>query len=212
MPTGFIDRYSSALALLVAATPACALDVQLIGTFAYPNGAPDQPLLLLHYEYFNEAVAVWARNQVGWLAVRVSDPQRLDDVANEIDALYKNSSDPTRTVSQDEYSRAQAVEMAQRAEVIIYAISTDDSGLLVRGDKVLEQLAEATGGRAFFPYKMKDVTRSFTAIEDELRSQYVVSYRPADFDADGRFRAIEISALKKDLQVRARKGYFAPKQ
>ena len=71
-------------------------------------------------------------------------------------------------------------------------------------------VAEATGGRAFFPFKMKDMTHSFAAIEDELRSQYVVSYKPADFDADGRYRSIEISALKKDLQVRARKGYFAP--
>jgi len=114
--------------------------------------------------------------------------------------------------NQSEYSRAQAIEMAQRAEVIIYAISTDDSGLILRGDKVLEQLAEATGGRAFFPFKMKDITHSFAAIEDELRSQYVVSYKPADFDADGRYRSIEISALKKDLQVRARKGYFAPQQ
>ena len=114
--------------------------------------------------------------------------------------------------NQSEYTRAQAIEMAQRAEVIIYAISTDDSGLILRGDKVLEQLASATGGRAFFPFKMKDITRSFAAIEDELRSQYIVSYKPADFDADGRFRSIEISALKKDLQVRARKGYFAPQQ
>jgi len=114
--------------------------------------------------------------------------------------------------NQSEVSRTQAIEMAQRAEVIIYAISTDDSGLILRGDKVLEQLASATGGRAFFPFKMKDITRSFAAIEDELRSQYVVSYRPADFDADGRYRSIEISALKKDLQVRARKGYFAPQQ
>jgi VWFA-related protein len=114
--------------------------------------------------------------------------------------------------NQSEYTRAQAIEMAQRAEVIIYAISTDDSGLILRGDKVLEQLAEATGGRAFFPFKMKDITRSYAAIEDELRSQYIVSYKPADFDADGRFRSIEISALKKDLQVRARKGYFAPQQ
>jgi Ca-activated chloride channel homolog len=112
--------------------------------------------------------------------------------------------------NQSEYSRAQAIEMAQRAEVIIYAISTDDSGLVLRGDKVLEQLAEATGGRVFFPFKMKDITHSFAAIEDELRSQYVVSYKPADFDADGRYRTIEISSLKKDLQVRARKGYFAP--
>ena len=114
--------------------------------------------------------------------------------------------------NQSEVSKATAIEMAQRAEVIIYAISTDDSGLVLRGDKVLQQLAEATGGRAFFPYKMKDVTHSFVAIEDELRSQYVVSYRPADFDADGRYRSIEISSLKKDLQVRARKGYFAPQQ
>jgi Ca-activated chloride channel family protein len=114
--------------------------------------------------------------------------------------------------NQSEYSRAQAIEMAQRAEVIIYAISTDDSGLILRGDRVLEQLAAATGGRAFFPFKMKDITHSFASIEDELRSQYVVSYKPADFDADGRFRSIEISALKKDLQVRARKGYFAPQQ
>jgi Ca-activated chloride channel family protein len=114
--------------------------------------------------------------------------------------------------NQSEYTRAQAIEMAQRAEVIIYAISTDDSGLILRGDKVLEQLAAATGGRAFFPFKMKDITRSFAAIEDELRSQYIVSYKPADFDADGRYRSIEISALKKDLQVRARKGYFAPQQ
>jgi VWFA-related protein len=114
--------------------------------------------------------------------------------------------------NQSEYTRAQAIEMAQRAEVIIYAISTDDSGLILRGDKVLEQIAEATGGRAFFPFKMKDITHSFAAIEDELRSQYVVSYKPADFDADGRYRSIEISSLKKDLQVRARKGYFAPQQ
>jgi VWFA-related protein len=114
--------------------------------------------------------------------------------------------------NQSEFSKAQAIEMAQRAEVIIYAISTDDSGLVMRGDKVLEQLAEATGGRAFFPFKMKDITHSYAAIEDELRSQYVVSYKPADFDADGRYRSIEISSLKKDLQVRARKGYFAPQQ
>jgi Ca-activated chloride channel homolog len=114
--------------------------------------------------------------------------------------------------NQSDVTLAQAVEMAQRAEVIIYAISTDDSGLILRGDKNLEKLAAATGGRAFFPFKMKDIKNSFAAIEDELRSQYVVSYHPADFDPDGRYRSIEISALKKDLQVRARKGYYAPRQ
>ena len=138
------------------------------------------------------------------------------------DRLLKDDSDrPMRRAlvivsdgedNQSEVTRAQAIEMAQRAQVIIYTISTDDSGLILRGDKVLQQLADATGGRAFFPFKMKDIKNSFSAIEDELRSQYVVSYHPADFDADGRYRAIEITALKKDLQVRARKGYFAPQQ
>jgi VWFA-related protein len=136
--------------------------------------------------------------------------------------LIKEQSDrPTRKAliilsdgedNQSEHTRAQAIEMAQRAEVILYAVSTDDSGLVLRGDRILEQLSEATGGRAFFPFKMKDITHSFAAIEDELRSQYVVSYRPSDFDADGRYRSIEITALKKDMQVRARKGYYAPRQ
>lgn len=138
------------------------------------------------------------------------------------DKLLKEQSDhPVRKAliilsdgddNQSEVTQGQAIEMAQRAEVIIYAISTDDSGLILRGDKNLEKLAEATGGRAFYPFKMKDITHSFAAIEDELRSQYAVSYHPADFNADGRYRSIEISALKKDLQVRARKGYYAPRQ
>jgi Ca-activated chloride channel homolog len=114
--------------------------------------------------------------------------------------------------NQSEYSEAQAIEMAQRAEVIIYAISTDDSGLVLRGDKVLQRIADATGGRAFFPFKMKDIKNSFSAIQDELRSQYIISYHPADFEANGRFRPIEITALKKDLQVRSRRGYYAPRQ
>ncbi|HYL15622.1 MAG TPA: VWA domain-containing protein [Terriglobales bacterium] len=138
------------------------------------------------------------------------------------DKLMKENSDrPIRKAlivlsdgedNQSEMTEAQAIEMAQRAQVLIYSISTDDSGLILRGDKILEQLSDATGGRAFFPYKMKDITHSFSAIEDELRSQYVVSYKPSDFDADGRYRSIQITSLKKDLLVRARKGYYAPRQ
>ncbi len=114
--------------------------------------------------------------------------------------------------NQSDVTREAAIEMAQRAEVILYTISTDDGPTVQRGDHVLEQLADATGGRSFFPLKDKDVSHSFTAIQDELRSQYIVSYKPAQFDADGRYRTIEISTLKKDLSLRARKGYFAPRQ
>jgi VWFA-related protein len=102
--------------------------------------------------------------------------------------------------------------MAQRAEVIIYTISTNSSNYKERGDKVLERMAEATGGRAFLPLKMEDVANAFSEIQDELRSQYALAYRPAALAADGRYHSIEILAQNhKNLKVRARKGYFAPR-
>jgi len=114
--------------------------------------------------------------------------------------------------NQSRVSREEAVEMAQRAEVIIYAISTNTSGLKLRGDKVLEHFAEQTGGKAFFPFKIEDVSNAFLEISDELRSQYSISYKPADFVADGKYRKIEILADNKKYHVRARKGYYAPRQ
>jgi VWFA-related protein len=108
-------------------------------------------------------------------------------------------------------SREEAIEMAQRAEVIIYTISTNISGAKNKGDKVLERLSEATGGRAFAPFRIQDVADAFTEIQDELRSQYLVSYTPPDLIADGHFRPVEITALsEKGLRVRSRHGYFSP--
>jgi Ca-activated chloride channel family protein len=113
--------------------------------------------------------------------------------------------------NQSRHTREEAVEMAQRAELIIFGISTNTSGVKLRGDKVLERFAEATGGRVFFPFKIEDVSDAFSQIQDELRSQYALSYKPADLNTDGRFRTIEITvASTKKLKVRARKGYFAP--
>ncbi len=109
-------------------------------------------------------------------------------------------------------TREEAIEMAERADVIVYTISTNISGMKGKGDKVLERIAEATGGRAFFPFQMRDVSDAFLSIQEELRSQYAVAYKPADFVADGRYRTIEILAQEKGLKVRTRKGYYAPKQ
>jgi Ca-activated chloride channel homolog len=114
--------------------------------------------------------------------------------------------------NQSRVTREEAVEMAQRAEVIIYTISTNTSGLKLRGDKILERFADATGGRAFFPFKISDVANAFSEIQDELRSQYAVSYNPADFKKDGHYRSIDIAADNKKYKVRARKGYYAPRQ
>ena len=114
--------------------------------------------------------------------------------------------------NQSHVTREEAIEMAQRAEVVVYAISTNVSGQKNRGDKILERIAEATGGRAFFPFKIQDVSDAFNDIQAELRSQYLLSYKPADFVADGRYRSIVLTAVnQKHLQVRSRRGYYAPK-
>jgi VWFA-related protein len=113
--------------------------------------------------------------------------------------------------NQSRVTREQALEMAQRAEVIIYAISTNISGIKTRGDKVLERFAEATGGRVFFPTKLEEVTQAFSQIQDELRSQYALAYKPAEFMADGRFHSIAIESGRKGLRIRSRRGYYAPK-
>jgi Ca-activated chloride channel family protein len=115
--------------------------------------------------------------------------------------------------NQSHSTLSEAIEMAQRAEVIIYTISTSTSNTEDRGDKVLKKMAENTGGRAFSPFKIQDVSDAFREIQDELRSQYAVAYKPADFRADGHFRPIQIAAQNnKKLFVRARRGYYAPVQ
>jgi Ca-activated chloride channel family protein len=134
--------------------------------------------------------------------------------------LKEQQSGPTRRAvillsdgddNQSHVTREESIEMAQRAEVIVYTISTNVTGTRQRGDKVLERIAEATGGRAFFPFQLGDVANAFAEIQDELRSQYALSYRPADFRPDGRYHAIEIVAQShKNLRVRSRRGYYAP--
>jgi Ca-activated chloride channel homolog len=115
--------------------------------------------------------------------------------------------------NQSHVTREEAIEMAQRAEAIVYTISTNVSGTKGAGDKVLERIADATGGRAFFPFQLRDVSNDFAEIAEELRSQYAISYKPADFKSDGHYRTIEIVANdRKNFRVRARRGYYAPAQ
>lgn len=114
--------------------------------------------------------------------------------------------------NQSRVLRQEAIDMAQRAEVIIYAISTNLSNIKDTGDKNLQILADATGGRAFFPFKLHDLSDAFNEVQGELRSQYSVSYKPEALLANGAFHSIVISSENKKLKVRARKGYFAPKE
>ncbi len=102
--------------------------------------------------------------------------------------------------------------MAQRAGVIVYTISTNLNNTIDAGDRSLKMLAEATGGQAFFPFKLQDVANAFHDINEELRSQYSVFYKPENFEANGLFRPIQIVADSKKYKVRAKKGYYVPRQ
>jgi VWFA-related protein len=123
------------------------------------------------------------------------------------------------------HSRGEALEMATRAGIVIYTISTSTNWILTdqevghgdlanrkymkdEGDKVLQQFSDESGGRAFFPYRVDDLAQSFAYIGDELRSQYSLAYVPMR-PADGKFHKIRIDVNAKGLQVRARKGYYA---
>jgi Ca-activated chloride channel homolog len=123
-------------------------------------------------------------------------------------------------------TRAEAIEMAQRYSVVIYTISTSTQWIqlsqtdpekaanrkmhLTEGDKVLEDLAEETGGRAFFPYHVDDLDQSFQDIGDELRNQYSIAYNPTNYAVNGKYHKIRIEVPDhKGYQVRARRGYYA---
>src|SRR6266581_8393995 len=148
-------------------------------------------------------------------------PGDQPDVVRRVMILISDGEDNLST-----RTRADAIEMAQRTSVVIYTISTstqwvslsqtDPSKLgdrkyhLTDGDKILENLAEETGGRAFFPYHVDDLDQSFQDIGDELRNQYSVAYLPTNYVLDGRYHKIRIEVPEhKGYQVRARRGYFA---
>jgi len=123
-------------------------------------------------------------------------------------------------------TRSEAIELAQRTSVVIYTISTSTQWVslsetnpektsdrkyhLTDGDKILQDLAEETGGRSFFPYHVDDLDQSFQDIGDELRNQYSIAYQPANYVLDGRYHKIRLEVPDhKGYQVRARRGYYA---
>jgi VWFA-related protein len=111
------------------------------------------------------------------------------------------------------YTRDQALEMAQKADAVIYAISTNLSRIESDGDKVLKYLTAETGGRAFFPFKVEDLEVSFENLASELRHQYSLAYRPEPLIADGQFHPIDLRVKgRKDLVAHARRGYYAPRK
>lgn len=117
--------------------------------------------------------------------------------------------------NQSTYSRDQALEMAQKADVVIYTISTSavQGGRPdTRGDRILKYFSEETGGATFFPFQVTDLSQSFENIANELRHQYNILYRPEPLKTDGSYQTVEVRVPgQRNLVVRARKGYYAPR-
>ena len=129
------------------------------------------------------------------------------------------------TDGEDTYSRANirdAIDIAQRTETTIFAISTKAGFLSTvpgveagqvkdQKDRALVTLAEETGGIAFFTGDMLSLERSFTKISKELRAQYLLTYKPLNDRYDGSFRKIEVKLATRrgDLKIRTKHGYKA---
>lgn len=133
------------------------------------------------------------------------------------------------TDGDDTFSRADlrdAIDIAQRTETTIFGISTKsgflgtvpgvDAGTVKdKGDKYLTQLCEETGGEAFFTGDMLDLEKAFTKVSEELRSQYIITYRPANQNYDGKERKVEVRFTDKNkddnYRIRTKKSYRAVK-
>jgi len=159
-------------------------------------------------------------------AKHLSNPPRpaadQPDVVRRVMILISDGED-----NLSDHTRAEAVEMAQRTGVVIYTISTSIQWVtttaekdcratgtckyhLTDGDKILQQLAEETGGRSFYPYHVDDLDQSFQDIGDELRNQYQITYNPSNFVPNNKYHRIKIEVPKfNGYQVRARRGYYA---
>lgn len=123
-----------------------------------------------------------------------------------------------------DHALSDSLEEALRAEASIYCISTNTDWIAVDnpdqpkkyhldpGDKILQEFAYESGGRAFFPYRVDDLEQSFVDIGTELRSQYFIAYAPTDALSNGGYRKIQVDADRKGLTVRTRQGYYAGSQ
>ena len=133
------------------------------------------------------------------------------------------------TDGDDTFSRAElkdAIDIAQRTETTVFGISTKagflgtvpgvEAGTVKdKGDKLLTQLCEETGGEAFFTGDMLALEKAFKRISDELQTQYILTYRPADQSYDGRVRKIEVKLVDRDkadkYKIRTKTSYRAIK-
>ena len=135
-------------------------------------------------------------------------PLRVEDVRREAIIVLSDGEDTSSLVSFEE-----VLDLAHRSETAIYSIglkSDEDGSGFREADFVLRELAQETGGRAFFPDQVEDLAGIYQQISDELSSQYSLGYVSANPLRNGQWRRIVVQLKRENTIARTKQGYFGP--
>jgi VWFA-related protein len=125
--------------------------------------------------------------------------------------LYTDGGDTTSATRYGEL-----IDLLKASNVTVYVIGQSEHQTQSERNQqrfILQQIADTTGGQAFFPLSVKDLDSAYDNVLAQIRAQYLLGYQSTNAKADGAWRKIEIKVVKKgggDYRIRARKGYFAP--
>jgi Ca-activated chloride channel homolog len=147
-----------------------------------------------------------------WDAIWASSNELLSISADNTRRAIILLTDGVDTISQ--VKQHEAIERAQKADALIYAIGIGDAYQGGVDNGALKKVAEKTGGRAFFPHSEDELRTAFDQIQRDLREQYLVAYSPSNKTRDGSYRVIRIEVVdpelrKQNLKLNYRPGYFA---
>ena len=151
------------------------------------------------------------RKADGWTALYDALGTYLDGADSQdgrkVMVMYTDGAD-----SRSALSLSETVTLLKASQVTVYAIGLTDNTGSARSQlqMTLRQLAETTGGQAFFPTVMKDVESAYDKVLAEINGQYHLGYLSTNAATDGKWRKVEIKVKRPDLRVRSRKGYYGP--
>jgi len=132
-----------------------------------------------------------------------------EDVRRQALIVFSDGEDTSSLVSFEE-----VLDLAKRSETAIYAIALRGTDTQAKGFReaefVMRTLAQETGGRAFFPIKIEDLTGVYSQIADELASQYTIGYASGNQRRDGAWRRVVVQVSRPNITPRSKKGYYAP--
>lgn len=139
----------------------------------------------------------------------------LTQLASRMDRLEGRRAIVLITDGYDEHSKTgfdEALKAVKAAQVTVYVVAIGGvAGISLKGERFLRALAKETGGRIFLPSREEELESVHTALSSDVQNRYLLSYTPSNQQVDGKWRAITVAVADRNLKVRARSGYFAPK-